>query len=402
MFKKTLAILMALLLALSFTGCNDPAEQSEPVNIAFVVGIADGESKFNNSIGEFAALSGLPGSDYAFICVEGEPATIIGPGTIPDLSDRGYTRTMMQRVYTSIGADLYECLEAYEPASGEIDMAAATEMAVRSLNARSTGDRQDILVYYCSGRSTTGMINLQETPIYQMDAAASAANAAQMMDADMSGIEEVIWYCCADMGPDEPRLSSAERVKLKSFYEQLFTALGAKKVTFKDDLPLGEGYSFPDAPVSGIAVASVGSVLDAENIEQAMAEPIVIPETQVRFKPDEAEFLDPAAAADAIRPVADYMVRHPDVEILLYGTCAGDRDTENSLRLGRQRADAIKAELIAGGVEAHRITTVTVGVADDPLYRFGLGVGDEASVNRKCVMADLQGEFAQAILAAAK
>ena len=96
----------------------------------------------------------------------------------------------------------------------------------------------------------------------------------------------------------------------------------------------------------------------------------------------------------------DFLLEHPEVNILLYGTCAGDNDTDFSLELGRARAESIKAELEKGGVAEDRITAVTVKVADDPYYQFGLGTKSEASsVNRKCVMLDMSTELAKQILA---
>lgn len=421
MMKSIFSAILTLAMLLSFTGCGDSEDiqSSDPVNIAFVVGIADDETKFNEGIDELASLPANPGTDYAFISAEGEPAMIGEAKTIPDFSDRGYTDVMMERVRTGIMADLTGQLADYKPTSSELDLAAATDLGVRTLKAHAVDGRDNVLVYYCSGRSTTGFINMVETPVYEMDVEESASAVAQKMKVDLSGID-VVWYCCGDFGGNkQPKISPNEKEQLKAFYNQLFTALGAKSITFKDDLPSSECYSFPDVPVSPIAVEDTGSELkdlvvlapevfeeteetqDEEVADAAVLEsPIVIPESQVRYQPDSAEFLDPVAAADAIQPAVDFLLEHPEVNILLYGTCAGDNDTDFSLELGRARAESIKAELEKGGVAEDRITAVTVKVADDPYYQFGLGTNSEASsVNRKCVMLDMSTELAKQILA---
>ncbi|MCB5386944.1 hypothetical protein LIQ05_08065 [Blautia glucerasea] len=421
MMKSIFSAILTLAMLLSFTGCGDSEDiqSSDPVNIAFVVGIADDETKFNEGIDELASLPANPGTDYAFISAEGEPAMIGEAKTIPDFSDRGYTDVMMERVRTGIMADLTGQLADYKPTSSELDLAAATDLGVRTLKAHAVDGRDNVLVYYCSGRSTTGFINMVETPVYEMDVEESASAVAQKMKVDLSGID-VVWYCCGDFGGNkQPKISPNEKEQLKAFYNQLFTALGAKSITFKDDLPSSECYSFPDVPVSPIAVEDTGSELkdlvvlapevfeeteetqDEEVADTAVLEsPIVIPESQVRYQPDSAEFLDPVAAADAIQPAVDFLLEHPEVNILLYGTCAGDNDTDFSLELGRARAESIKAELEKGGVAEDRITAVTVKVADDPYYQFGLGTNSEASsVNRKCVMLDMSTELAKQILA---
>ena len=100
-----------------------------------------------------------------------------------------------------------------------------------------------------------------ETPVYEMNVEESASAVAQKMKVDLSGID-VVWYCCGDFGGNkQPKLSPNEKEQLKAFYNQLFTALGAKSITFKDDLPSSECYSFPDVPVSPIAVEDTGSEL---------------------------------------------------------------------------------------------------------------------------------------------
>lgn len=401
--------LTALTLSIVFclTGC-EGGEENEPVNIAFVVGIADNETKLNEGISELSNLPASPSTNYAFISIEGEPRTIGEAGTIPNFSAQGYTNTMMERVRAGIMTDLTERLNSYKPKSSEIDMAASTELSVRTLNAHAVEGRKNILVYYCSGKSTTGLINMLETPVYQMDVQSSAKAVAEKMNLDMSNIDEVIWYCCGDFGDTQTKLSSVEKTQLQDFYKELFIALGveAKKITFKDNLPNSESYSFPDTPVSCMPVEGTESGLvdldpemfkDADS--KALESPIVIPETQVSYKGDSAEFLDADAAKDAIQPVADFLLESPEVSVLIYGTCAGDVDSSETLTLGKARAESVKQVLVSAGVDEKRITAVTVKVTDDPYHQFNLGTGSEAAVNRKTVMIDMSTEFAKQILA---
>ena len=400
MMKSIFSAILTLAMLLSFTGCGDSEDiqSSDPVNIAFVVGIADDETKLNEGIDELASLPANPGTDYAFISAEGEPAMIGEAKTIPDFSDRGYTEVMMERVRTGIMADLTGQLTNYKPTSSQIDMAAATELGVRTLKAHAVDGRDNVLVYYCSGRSTTGLINMVETPVYEMDVEESASAVAQKMKVDLSGID-VVWYCCGDFGGNKhPKISPNEKEQLKAFYNQLFTALGAKSITFRDDLPSSECYSFPDVPVSPIAVEDTGSELK----DLVVLAPEVFEEAEKAEETEEPQDVEEAdaAAADAIQPAADFLLEHPEVNILLYGTCAGDNDTDFSLELGRARVESVKAVLLEAGIAENRITAVTVKVADDPYYQFGLGTNSEASsVNRKCVMLDMSTELAKQILA---
>ena len=74
MMKSIFSAILTLAMLLSFTGCGDSEDiqSSDPVNIAFVVGIADDETKFNEGIDELASLPANPGTDYAFISAEGK------------------------------------------------------------------------------------------------------------------------------------------------------------------------------------------------------------------------------------------------------------------------------------------------------------------------------------------
>ena len=120
--KNIIIVVLVLVMLLSCTGCTS-SETGEPVNIVFVVTIADDETKVNSGIDELSSLPAQPGSDYAFISAQGVPACIGEPGTIVDLSDRGYTDDMMDRARASIKADLAARLDSYHPTSAEIDMA---------------------------------------------------------------------------------------------------------------------------------------------------------------------------------------------------------------------------------------------------------------------------------------
>ena len=379
--KNITVVLLGVLLLTMLSGCG--GSETEPINnVAFVLGIADDETKVNDGISELEALPTLAGSTYAFISAEGQPTTIGQPGEIPDFSQKGYTKDMMNRVYSGIKADLTQRLETYQPSTAEIDMAAATELAVRNLNAHAVEGRRNVLVYYCSGRSTTGLINMTETGLDDLDIEASVAAIAKQMDADMSKIDEVIWYCLGDCGEKQPALSSEEKVTMKNFYNELFQALGAPVVTFRDDLPSTEAYSFSDTPVSAIPVKDTVSGLSAE--------PIVLSESKLEFLADSAEFKDTDAAEAALQPVADVLLKDHDLRVLVYSTCAGDIDYPE---LSSKRSETVKNCLMANGVKESQVVVINVKIANDPYYKLGLGTGPEASVNRKTVIVDLSSEF---------
>lgn len=253
------AAILAVFLGVLCTGCHKAERpQAQPVNIAFLLGVADNETKVNENIEELASLPERPGTTYAFISADGAPTCIGEPGTIVDLSQRGYTDTMMERVRAGIKADLMTDLNTYVPSSPQIDLAGAIQMGVRQLRANAVEGRDNVLVLYTSGKSCAGLINLAETPVYRLDIQASVPGLAAEMGEDMSFVDRLVWYCCGDFaGEEQQPLSSAEQNKLREFYKELFVALGMKEsnIQFRDDLPQTECYQFDETPVSCIEVA---------------------------------------------------------------------------------------------------------------------------------------------------
>ena len=390
--RKIFIVIELLGITASLSSCGAPeSPHDDPVNIAFVLGIADDETRFDDSIRELSSIPALPGTDYVFISAEGEPTVIGEPGTIKDFSDRGYNSMMMERVSAGIKADLKSRVDSFEPLSSEIDLARSIEIAGNALRSKMVDGRQNILCLYCSGKSTKGLINFLNTPIYRLDVEASAESVAQQMHVDMSNIN-VVWYCLGCFGDEQDDLSSNEKTKLESFYRMLFEKLGAMSVEFKKDLPRSDCYHFDDTPVSCMQVEGIQDGLKSDDLVTGL----VLPESQVRFKPDSADFVDPEAAKAAIKPIADFMLANSELSVLVYGTVAGDKPDE----LGYTRAETVKEVLIGYGVNESCITSITVDPKNDPYYVFGLGTTDECcSVNRKVVLLDLNSELASQILA---
>ncbi|MCD8369289.1 MAG: hypothetical protein LUC94_02950 [Clostridiales bacterium] len=109
---------------------------------------------------------------------------------------------MIERAQSSVAADIIGQLNAACPDSDEVDIAGATSLAVRKIRTNEVDGRKNLLVYYGSGLSTTGLINMVKVPVSVLDVDASAAYLAENMDLDLSGIS-IIWYCCGDVAGSE-------------------------------------------------------------------------------------------------------------------------------------------------------------------------------------------------------
>ena len=90
-------------------------------------------------------------------------------------------------------------------------------------------------------------------------------------------------------------------------------------------------------------------------------------------------------------------MEHYDVTVLLVGTTAGDTNSDYALSLSLDRANAVRNSLIDLGVDPSQIITTGLGSCD-PWHVYGLGLGAEASVNRKVVIVDASSDIAADLL----
>ncbi|WP_019502698.1 BON domain-containing protein [Pseudanabaena sp. PCC 6802] len=124
---------------------------------------------------------------------------------------------------------------------------------------------------------------------------------------------------------------------------------------------------------------SVSDRLDAEQISQSLAripgvEKVVtaveatlpIVKAQIFFKLESAQ-LEPKEAGN-IKQVSDFLKRHPAYHLRIIGGSDNIGSTETNQLLALERAQAVRAALIAQGVEQHRLQAVsrpTLSISED-------------------------------------
>ncbi len=143
--------------------------------------------------------------------------------------------------------------------------------------------------------------------------------------------------------------------------------------------------------------------------QQVFQQPFELNETQIMFKPESADFVDPTAAETALKPVADIILAHPNNKILLAGTTATDGDQANRVKLSERRADAVKQMLVDKfNVPESQLLVKGLGYADDPFERGvdrnpagdpkGTWIDSEAPRNRRVIVMDAESDIAKQIL----
>ena len=84
-------------------------------------------------------------------------------------------------------------------------------------------------------------------------------------------------------------------------------------------------------------------------------------ESPVRFEPNSTAFVDPAAAVQALSPIAKWLAADPSRHALLVGTTADVGPMAGQVALSRLRADRVRAELVALGASPGQISVTGVG-----------------------------------------
>lgn len=414
--KKTMIrkFITAAALAAMFLGCAGcgfrQEDASEVVyNVGAVLGYTNHSPIVDLEIPELQ-LAAYPNSRYLCVLPSGKPQ-LICQDTIPDNGGNGYTKRMIQRLENTIQEDMEAHItQAAIPSSPQVDMAGAMEMAVRGIRANASEDSRNLLLIYSGCLSTSGLIQMQNVPLTQLDVQRSAEEVAEQMNLDLDGIGVKI-YCCGDVAGDEqPPLSMEEKKNIKGFYRILMETMGAEEVIFSDAIPPAGSYSF-DMPVdvvptqqeqSGLALVD-SSALSEDGTRKALEEGAVL-SIDIAFKSDSTELQDPLKAAAALENVINYMKTSPDACLLVCGTTANTGNKQACLRFSADRSEVIRDQLIQCGIDESRIRTIGCGYSCSLLYRPDQNpdgsLNANAAFNRAVKIMDLNSPTAAKILQA--
>lgn len=282
----------------------------------------------------------------------------------------------------------------------QVDYLEGLRMAVRSLSSLEGYDSRTIVVIG-TGLSTQGTLNFQNNLLsIEPDAVLEQLEEKNEIP-DFTGIT-VVWQQMGDVAAPQQDLSQTQRKRLQEIWGGIVERGGGTFV-YNDIManPVDTRASYP--PVDTVLLPEETPVGFDETMfetadESLLEEPVMLTEEQVSFVPDKATYLDEEEAVGTIRPIADYLIEHEQITVLLAGTTAGDEDSDYTMRLSQERADAVRSTLIQLGVDQSRIVTVGLG-SSDPWHVYGAGYdGSIASGNRKVVLLDASSDTAKEIM----
>ena len=388
---------------LTVTGCGDKkntdtATSNKPA-IAYIVANTANSKPVDSSapIIQDTMIDCAENYGYSFIVrVDGEPELVSSENLDIDPQYKNAAKERLKRDATNKATNLLQVLEGVHAVNPESDYLEAIRLAAASLRSLDNSYTSRYLNFQnnlLSAESQTIVKLLQEKEALP----------------DLSGIT-VYWIGMAQTTAPQEKLNPKQSKNLENIWKSVIEAAGGEFVP-NDYISVSQNDDTTDE-LPSVSIVNIPSddpiVFEPEILEQpeqeeenAFEEPVILGESQIQFVGGKATYLDEESATETIRPIAEYLLNHTSVNLLLVGSTAGDITDESTLRLSQDRADTVKHTLVEFGVDDKRINTLGMG-ASDPWHINGAGydetVGSAASSNRKVVLIDANTELAQQLM----
>ncbi len=397
--KKILSVLLILSIVLSsmllLAGCSGKEEMpSEPKSTAIVLGnhkyfpmlslnIPTISSAIYDTCLSYGRVTAFIADGNAFLAGD---YTINEPNVKVDNTKR---KQLAQKNCNQI---MSECSNA-KAKTPEIDTLSAITKAAKSIK-ESSGSRT--LLIFDSGLSTTGLLKFSEQNLIDADPDKIVEQLDEKHCIPKVNGFEIIWSGIGQTCGDQTPLTENYKYKLEKLYDAILTAGGAK-VTFNHEPIQG-------AEPEGVPECSIVPVVeDSLDINGALPDVVKLDETKISFVSDKAEFLSASDAYEALKPIADILVKNTDMKILIVGSTATDGTPEGCKNLSQMRADKVKDTLIEElHVNPNQLSTYGAGQNQTP-FRVndvidGKLVESEAAKNRAVYIVNSDSAVAKAFI----
>lgn len=406
--KKTISMILVLacvitivstLAGCSGNGVKAPAEKAAVCYIIASTANSKGLN-FNSPLVQDTVYSTV--RNYGFIAVvnaDGNPEIVHAASYDLDDKYKSASKEKLDMDARSKATNIVLSMQSIVADDPEIDYLESLRLAVRTLSSLNGYDTKSI-VLIGTGLSTAGVMNFSNNLISaEPETVVNLLNEKSEIP-DFTGIT-VYSQQLGDVAAPQKELTSAQRIKLEKIYGGIVETGGGTFI-YNDIIanPVDETKQYPSVtPVnlpSDTPISFEEVVFEEDNIFE---EPVFLTEEKIGFVADKAVFLNPNEANEILQPVAEHLVKHPSVSIVLAGTTAGDKDSDFTLSLSRQRAETVKNALVELRVSADRIIAIGLGSEKDPWHVYNAGYdGSAASGNRKVVLLDASSERSVSIL----
>lgn len=363
---KTLA---TTLLVAGFTACGpspddvEPPPPGVPCNIddkveavAFVLPVHEGAA--TGMPGQFGCLlqtaleRGLP---VRVVTSEGTPRVVVREDVAPDaVNPEAFADDV-----AAAERRVVDQVNALAATSDGNDTWAALRLASDELASVGVKGREALIVSRDSGGSDRGVLRIADPGMTEVDPADVARLITDNKACGSLDGTTVAMYGVGETVAPHPVLSARQRVSIANHYVTALEGCGARANAVPLP-PVGDG---PETEHTTRPVQP-----DEEpSIEVEAKEPVVLRQDSLGYLPDEAGFVDAAAAEKVLARMADQLMSHPGVRVEIRGRTAEGPTAWPTLRaLGKARADLCADVLAAHGIARSRITTVGLGYIARP------------------------------------
>lgn len=289
-------------------------------------------------------------SSVVVVSNEGEP-TVVASGSLAVEAENDLA---LARLRGEQRDQLSAAVSAVEAGTPENNLLGAIELAARDI---ASADERRTLAVVDSGLQTVAPLEFQADGLLQSD----PAEVADFLEAsrslpDLTGYE-VHLNGIGDVAEPQQPLSSSEQKNLRAIWVAVLERAGAtvevdvKPVVGDPVAPAPDVTTVESAPPPAVAVPPVApaQVVSVELTQDAVA-----------FAPSSPEYLDASAVDAVLAPIAADITAQ-GLAVHLTGTTASAGSAEGRASLSAERAERVKASLVALGAPAESITTEGVG-----------------------------------------
>jgi hypothetical protein len=191
------------------------------------------------------------------------------------------------------------------------------------------------LVVLDSGLSTAGPLTFTTPGMLDaqpLEVADALRNAQQLPD--LSGVR-VVFHGLGDTAAPQQPLDPIRRAQLVNIWSAVVRTAGAASIQVEGTPRTGE----PVAGLPPVSTIETGLGYRCEGTTMTLTG------GPFAYRPDTAEFLDPAATLNALRPVAEQL-RAGRIDSVLFGTTAAVGSPVDQIRFSDERAQAVADLLI--------------------------------------------------------